>query len=437
MGRPPWAPLRRAEQPRLTSTFLLFFSHASHRCNTVRQIRQRGDGQSGGTPDQLARAVRQELLDTDLAKLVPASYTRLNAHTLSSVADKVGDVGRGAVLVQIESMIDIGYSISTQLEIAEARREARRANVDPNDALAEAKTTATSEADHMADFQAQEDDKVQATTVYPRRMLKLELSDGSKGPSVFAIELERIRELDMNTTRIGTKLLLRGVAVKGGNCLMMTPQTVSVEGGCVQEKDQRAEDRFIDMLRARLGKPPQNETSAEGVRDTPMTTKAVSHPANGTATVQRGFSPDDDESELLAALEAEEEMLAAGSSSASMHANATRLQSTTDSSLTSAPPPPPPAAAVCQRATLVVPESLTQSSTGKSQSQRSDAALKASATQQDPISLIDSDDDEEMFASIPDAFPVQQTHGRHNNTASTVLRNTREEPIVIESSPEP
>ncbi len=45
--------------------------------------------------DQLARAVRQTLLDSDLASIVPASYTRLNAAHLRS--GKIGDAARGAV----------------------------------------------------------------------------------------------------------------------------------------------------------------------------------------------------------------------------------------------------------------------------------------------------------------------------------------------------
>ncbi len=79
----------------------------------------------------------------------------------------------------------------------------------------------------------------------------VELSDGRE--KAVAIELQRVGRLDMNTTRVGTKLLLKGVEVKDGY-LMMTPQNVVVEGGWVEEKDRFAEDRLMERLRAQLGK---------------------------------------------------------------------------------------------------------------------------------------------------------------------------------------
>ncbi|SJX62297.1 uncharacterized protein SRS1_13144 [Sporisorium reilianum f. sp. reilianum] len=400
----------------------------------VERLRKRDASLRTCSPDQLARAVRQELLDSDLADVVPASYSRINAQRLSSFRDKVGDVGRGAILVQIESMMDIGYSASSQLEIAEARRDARRANVDPNDVPAAAKATNNAEADHMADFQAQEDDKIQASTVFPRRMLKLELSDGSKGATVSAIELQRVSGLDMNTTSIGTKMLLKGALIKDGY-LLLTPQTVSVEGGCVREKDRVAEDKLIDKLRLQLGKPLQSDASATGPQASTSTSSNTRSSDRAHApAAERGFSPDDDESELLAALEAEEARATTNTSST----RAPAATGTRNLSSTTTEPPPP----TRQRATLIVPESLTQTSTGKPRSQQSNpAATKASATQDDPISLIDSDDDA-LFAEIPDALLDAdlagggEIYGRQPASARS-HHNSREEPIVIESSPEP
>ena len=411
--------------------------------NCVERIRQRDANLRTGSADQLARAVRQELLDSDLAKVVPASYRRIDADLVSSLAGKAGDAGRGAILVQIESMIDIGYSAASQLEIAEARREARRANVDPNEASASvnsAPSTSNAEPDHTADFQAQEDDKMSATTVYPRRMLKLELSDGSQGANVTAIELQRIGALDMNTTGIGAKLLLKGTLIKDGY-LLLAPQTVSVEGGRVREKDKVAESKLIDRLRLQLGKAPQSESSAESMQQT-MASNAVEQASRRTAaaTADRGFSPDDDESELLAALAAEEDFMAVKSSSRTRQEPAAAVA--TSSAATTAHPP------VGQRGTLIVPENMAQSSSGKPRSQASNtAATKASVTQGDPISLIDSDEDE-LFASVPDAllddmadvdedFGRQHESRRRANPASTKTLNSREEPIIIESSPEP
>lgn len=420
----------------------------------VRDIRQRDPELTAS--DQVARLVRQELLDSDLTDVVPPSYVRLTTEALRSSSGKIGDSGRGAILVQIESMIDIGYSASSQLEIAEARREARRANADPNDVPAEAKAAA--DADHMADFQAQEDDKIQTTTVYPRRMLKLELSDGSKSGKVSAVELQRVSGLDMNTTRIGAKLLLKGASVMDG-CLMITPQTVSVEGGCAPEKHRAAEDIFIDKLRAQLKKAPQSDTQANGAQSTAISAinGTGDHPQSANA-MERGFSPDDDESELLAALEAEEEMMVATTSSKRGPAStATKPASSSDdvrrpspSTTLASAGKAVAAAAGRQRATLIVPEGSTQSSAVKSHSQQSDAPPRASATQQDPISLIDSDDDDDELAALPDTLlsgadeaveheqkKPRQESSRLGAMSSAVLTNSREQPIVIGSSPEP
>lgn len=408
----------------------------SFRRRCVQEVRQRDAALRTGSPDQLARAVKQALLDSDLSQVVAPSYTRISPDRLRSGASKVGDAGRGAVLVQVESMIDIGYSASSQLEIAEARREARRANVNPNEMLDESKVAASSAgADHMVDFQAQEDDKVQATTIFPRRMLKLELCDGSKSGTLFGIELQRIPGLDMNTTKIGTKLLIKGAVVKD-DCLFLTPQTVVVEGGSVREKDEVAEDKFIEKLRAQLGKPAEEQKTAD-TDTTPSSIRAAAEPSRNTAAarVQRQFSPNEDESELLAALEAEEEMMMSSTTSA-RNASASRAPPAISEQ---APPPR-------QRAVLKVPEGTSQTVAGKSsRSQRSETtATRSNATQEDPISLIDSDDDmdDALFASIDDsmlsASATESKVGSSGQTRRDVqTSNSRDDPIVIESSPEP
>lgn len=264
-----------------------------------------------GSNDQLARSVRQRLLETDLAQVVVASYSRIAPEKLQAANGKVGDSGRGAVLVQIESMIDIGCSAASQLEIAEARVEARRSNKDPNEAYAGLKPAASassssSGADAMAAFDAQEEGKSQGNTIYPRRMLKLELSDGGSSANVWAIELERIGGLDMNTTKMGSKLLLKGAQVNKGY-LLLTPATVSVEGGGVSAKQAVAEEKLIATLRAQLG-PPRRK---RGMPSKPQAISNHAHDGNGsnhtTTAAQDRFSPDEDESMLLAALEAEAE----------------------------------------------------------------------------------------------------------------------------------
>ncbi|EST08425.1 protein of unknown function DUF1767 [Kalmanozyma brasiliensis GHG001] len=393
----------------------------------VNELRQRDASLRAGTPDQLARAVRQILLDSDLAEVSSASSSRLTAALRSA---KIGDAGRAAVVVQIESMLDIGHSASVQLEIAEARREMRRSNVDPNTSLAEETKTqgAATSADHMADFQAQEDDKVMGTTVFPRRMLRLELSDGRQ--KVTAIELQRIPGLDMNTTRMGAKLLLKGVNVKDGYALL-TPQTVGVEGGAVDEKDSFWEEKLIERLRAQLGKPKEDES---GPRGRPI--RGPEGAESGTnAREKRGFSPDDDESALLAALEAEQEMMAVASTSRGTGATAnTKLNPPNSNRATTSAAPQSPAAAR-QRATLVVPDSM-QSSNANSRTQ-----VKSSATQENPIAIIDSDDEvfadvpDEAFAGLEDVEMNAQTKRKSERSGETKpgASNSWAEPIVIDS----
>lgn len=391
--------------------------------------------------DQLAREVRRELLDTDLAKVVPRSYSRLTPEALRSPSGKVGDAGRGAVLVQIESVLDIGYSASSQLEIAEARREARRANVDPNYVPAgvqAAQPTQSQGFDHMASFQAQEDDKVQASTLFPRRMLKLELSDGSMCGKASAIELQRISGLDMNTTRIGSKLLLKGALIKD-DYLLLTPKTAVMEGGVVQEKDKVAEDKLIMQLRAQLGKPGRGEKATPLVQASGNNNTAVASSTKEAeeAVPERSFSPDEDESMLLAMLADEEEVMASTSkhSAAVRHDHKTgeRGPSTAEHSTSNKEAPPP----TRKRATLIIPEGMSQTSAGQPRSQQVDVIVKPKATQEDPISLVESDDDD-LVASIPDT----NLSGAGNLVAGkeeehATLSNSRYEPIVIESSPEP
>ncbi|SPO37825.1 uncharacterized protein PSFLO_03302 [Pseudozyma flocculosa] len=290
------------------------------------------------TDDQLAKQVRQQLLAADLAT---AARRGALAGDMRNVKD--GAVGAGpkkAVMVQVVSIVDIGISAATQLEVAEARKAARstlggaallnpatstlNATASARD-LDEGRVAIDEDAAHMADFNAKEEKAGIQATVFPRKMLQLELSDGH-GPPVTAFELERVAGLDMNQTRLGCKILL-------------APRCVTIEGGEVEEWEAEAESRLINKLRQKLGKAPLEPTStgdAAAERTGPTaqarastasstTTKAARRPlpsashTNGRTTSKPEalddfhFDDDEDESFLLAAAEMETDLVAPAS----------------------------------------------------------------------------------------------------------------------------
>ncbi|SPO26135.1 uncharacterized protein UTRI_02411 [Ustilago trichophora] len=198
------------------------------------------------------------------------SYTRSRRPCFAPPTARL-ELREAIFLVQIESMIDIGFR-PLRNWIAEARREARRANIDPNEVpVEEVKTasTASSRADHMADFQAQEDDKIQATTVYPRRMLKLELSDGSKNGTAFAIESQRVPALDMNTTKIGpsccSKSALLAALEAKKRCSALQPVTSSKVNTTTSSTMMHGRESFIFKPWQR---PPAAQLPGKGMSQT-------------------------------------------------------------------------------------------------------------------------------------------------------------------------
>lgn len=300
------------------------------------------------------------------------------------------------MLLQIESMIDIGHSSSTQLEIAEARRDVK-ATINGEDLLETAQqdiansTAASAFGDHMTEFQAQEEGKMQSATVFPHRMLKLELSDGSnQGLSrMYAIEVDRVPALDMNKTKLGAKLLIKGSPIRSGY-ILLSPKEVTFEGGQVHEKAISADTNLINTLRAKLGKPAVEITRAPEVE---QVAQSVPTPVNRKRVIDVDDLDDGDEDEsfLLAALDAQEEALAERSTALPRSASPTSPR----------------------KRQLLVPQTLKD---------RTESKYAINNT--DSISLLDSDDDE--------LFAVLSEDALFNPSSST-----REDPIVIESSPEP
>ncbi|PWY99851.1 hypothetical protein BCV70DRAFT_161850 [Testicularia cyperi] len=383
----------------------------------IQDLRSQDAALCTASEDQLAKAVRQALLDADLSDVVAPEYRQFGRPI-----EKMGEPGRGAVLLQIESMVDIGFSLSTQLDIAEARRDVRASlGADPLLDTGKLETEAKDVDDHMANFQAQEEENYQSTTVFPRRMLKLELSDGSEGGArrMVAVEIQRVPGLDMNTTPVGTKLLLKGAAMKK-DYILLTPKDVQVEGGYVANKAKQGDEVFISKLRTKLGKPAQKAEATQG-QGQPL----IPQTETGVLTNESASADDDDDDEsfLLAALDAEEEIIASQGPAPLSKQNAASKGSQ--------------AGSVVSRSQVTLPNRIKSSS---SQSQSKPALTAQASNRTAPISLIDSDDEDEdkFFANLPEPDVVMQSIGSSSGeSARPNISNTWNDPIVIESSPEP
>lgn len=229
------------------------------------------NGPRGGAEQPLAAHVEKALLHTELSKAVDRG--NLPSGIAQMKDGIVGGGARGSILVQVKSKIDIGVSLQRQLDVLEARRDLCTTNAPSNgvasasssSAAAAAATAARSTAneneggeDHMAAYQAAEDDRSLSSTQFPRSTLQLELSDGFT--TVTAFEHQSIPSLSMNSgeeggTALGSKLLLKDIRVRSGR-LLLNPKGVTLKGGMVEEWEKEAEEKLIDRLRTKLGKPP-------------------------------------------------------------------------------------------------------------------------------------------------------------------------------------
>lgn len=113
----------------------------------------------------------------------------------------------------------------------------------------------------MTEFNAAEEAATLPATVFPRSMLQLQLSDGFT--TVVGFEHRRVPALSMADTPLGAKLLLRDVRHKKGR-LFLEPRGVIVKGRQVATLELDAEEKLIDHLREKLGKPPLEKKSVRG-----------------------------------------------------------------------------------------------------------------------------------------------------------------------------
>ncbi|PWN52793.1 hypothetical protein IE53DRAFT_249926 [Violaceomyces palustris] len=271
---------------------------------SVISVKQAAGSRSLSDAELLSR-VRQRLLASDMSAF--SMSPTLPDNVPSHVDGWVGAGPRKAVMVQIVSILDIGVSAQSQLDVAEARKAAKtmlggEAMLDPSGSapgstvnttdLGDVEPPASLQGDDpMADFYAQEDEAGRPATVFSRKMLRMELSDGHNKVLAPAFEHKRIANLDMNSMQLGCKLLLRGAKIRHGH-ILLSPSCVTVLGGRVDDLADRFEDSLINKLRAKLGKGP-------------IEPGKKSEPTSQPHSNLEDFVPDLDEDEEEALMEAE------------------------------------------------------------------------------------------------------------------------------------
>ncbi|RXK42419.1 hypothetical protein M231_00409 [Tremella mesenterica] len=151
------------------------------------------------------------------------------------------------VLVQIMSITEIGSSAFQLQTVLEQRRD-----------VLDGKTRI-----RRMDEEEEDEGEDGRLPVYPRGMLKLELSDGRgvmKG-----LEYRRLGGLVLGETALGCKLLLHNVSTRRG-ILLLTPENCTVLGYSVDHLEAEQPRQFVRSLMRRMGKP----VSSDQIGQTPQ-----------------------------------------------------------------------------------------------------------------------------------------------------------------------
>lgn len=242
------------------------------------------DAGNDATPSALVQHVKTSLLSTRLSECLDRGALPSNAATAKEAI--IGEFS--PVLVEIIGKLDIGISAQTQLDVLEARSQARMTvggavQLDKADESKDEDGDHGGETDHMAGFNAAEEKASLPATVFPRSTIQLTLSDGFT--TIKAFEHRRLPFLSMLEPPMGAKLLLKGAKVRAGHVLL-DPACVELRGGSVDSLNDDWEERLADELRARLGKPAKPRAAG----------KAVNNPkARGDAAANDDDDGDDDD----------------------------------------------------------------------------------------------------------------------------------------------
>ncbi|KAL1740237.1 hypothetical protein HDZ31DRAFT_47888 [Schizophyllum fasciatum] len=233
------------------------------------------DAEHPATLPAAIAAVEAQLLSSDLqASMLPG--TGIPLHPAPPDAWTLAPAPAPGVLVQITALTDIGHSAWSLNEVRVAREERTRGAPAVNQDTAD---------DGEEGGGADDEDDEGPMPSYPRAMLRLELSDGHV--TMPAIEYRPLRELKLEDTKLGYKMILKNVAVNRG-IAFLTPECVTLKGYQVEDLAAEQEARFARSLRARMY--PNEDQDAQGGAPPPPPPPAPA-PAPAARSPLRAISP--------------------------------------------------------------------------------------------------------------------------------------------------
>ncbi|KAJ3538111.1 hypothetical protein NM688_g6566 [Phlebia brevispora] len=186
--------------------------------------------------DEIVSRLELQLLESDLsASMIPGTGLPANVSKLDNMT-----LRGPPVLVEIISITDIGSSAFNLQNIRQARIE---------------------QADLAGLAEEEDEEDGPRIPKYPRSMLKFELFDGKT--IMQAIEYRRLPELELGVTPLGFKMLLKNVFIRRG-IAFLEPGNVVLKGHETVERQAEADQTFVQGLRMRLGKPPDDPAPRAG-----------------------------------------------------------------------------------------------------------------------------------------------------------------------------
>ncbi|KAN0092963.1 hypothetical protein V8E55_003747 [Tylopilus felleus] len=144
--------------------------------------------------------------------------------------------GATPLLVEIKSITEIAHSAFNLLNTHQTRLD--RADL------------GLAHEDNNAELHPDEDEG--PVPKFPRGMLRFELSDGLT--TFRAIEFRSLPQLELSTTPLGYKMLLKSTPIRNGTAFL-EPSNVILKGYKTEDHDINREQVFLSILRKRLGRP--------------------------------------------------------------------------------------------------------------------------------------------------------------------------------------
>lgn len=196
----------------------------------------------------LLKTVEQQILLSPLESCTASGSLPPGA---SEEQDGILSPGKGQLL-QIISMDEVGHSALHLKETLQARREDAKLGVEADRVRVQG-LTQEGEAEDAGTGAAGVSGGGAAR--FPRAMLKLELSDGHS--TLQALEYRRIPALDLGSTDLGSKLLLKNARLRRG-VVLLEPETVTLKGAplflSAEDETRRDMNSILFFCNLLLGK---------------------------------------------------------------------------------------------------------------------------------------------------------------------------------------